>query len=185
MNCTDCSYFNGFLVRQVISNKRPIDSNEFKDCPAGKKRKTNSQTLVLSDVSEPSPAELPSAVKTHQTVTLCDSDKDRLAKSIITNSLVTYEVCSALACTDDCICSCIFARSITPNKRSTNGGEIEDDQGSKKPRTSSRTGVLPLVSELNSDKSANKATVASGTLCALLSNILYNLQCNNLDSSIE
>ena len=68
------------LIRHVIKNKRSIGSNEFKDNHTEKRRKTDNQTPVL-DVSEPSTAELASAVKTE--VILIDSDKDRLALPII------------------------------------------------------------------------------------------------------
>ena len=58
----------------------------------------------------------------------------------------------------------LFVRSVISNKRSTGGGEMKDDPGSKKARCSSGTGVLPQVSEPNADKSANKDTGGSGTL---------------------
>ena len=68
--CIDCCNFNGFLLRQIIRNKRFI--GEFEDDPAWKKHKTYNLTREMSDVSEPNAAELPSAVKTHQKVTLPD-----------------------------------------------------------------------------------------------------------------
>ena len=55
-----------------------------------------------------------------------------------------------------------FVRSIIRNKRSTDVGEIEDDQVSKKRKTCSETGVLSQVSELNAAKSANIEIGASG-----------------------
>lgn len=71
--------FNGFLLRRIIRNKRLIGGNEFEDDPAWKKHKPNNQTREMSDVSEPNVAELPNAVKTHQKVTLPDSEEERLA----------------------------------------------------------------------------------------------------------
>ena len=71
--------FNGFLLRRIIRNKRLIGGNEFEDDPALKKHKTNNRTREMVDVSEPNAAELPSAVKTNQKVTLPDSEGERLA----------------------------------------------------------------------------------------------------------
>ena len=71
--------FNGFLLRQIVRNKRFIGGNEFEDDPAWKKHKTKNLTREMSDVSEPNAAELPSAVKTHQKVTPPDLEEERLA----------------------------------------------------------------------------------------------------------